>query len=94
MDMRRIVLHPQTWAKLQRIARRCRDADTRVRYLIVLRADRSHSGRRIARELGCCSATVRQTIRRHQTLGQAGLIDRREDNGQSKADTFYADTMA
>lgn len=94
MDTRRIVLHPRTRAKLQCRARRCRDADTRVRYLIVLRADRGHSGKRIARELGCCCATVSRTIRRYQTLGEAGLIDRREDNGQAKADTLYARTVA
>lgn len=94
MDTRRIVLHPRTREKLKRKARRCRDADTRVRYQIVLRADRSHSGKRIARELGCCCATVSRTITRYQALGEAGLIDRREDNGQPKADTLYAQTVA
>ena len=94
MDTRRIVLHPRTRAKLGRKARRCRDADTRVRYLIVLRADRDHSGRRIARELGCCCATVSRTIGRYETLGEAGLVDRREDNGQAKADDLYARTVA
>ena len=86
MDTRRIVLHPRTRAKLEREARRCKDADTRVRYLIVLRADRGHSGKRIARELGCCDATVSRTIIRYQTFGEAGLADRREDNGRAKAD--------
>jgi transposase len=94
MDTRRIVLHPQTRAKLERNARRCQDADTRVRYLIVLRADRGHSGRRIARELGCCPATVSRTIGRYESLGEAGLIDRREDNGRAKADDPYARTVA
>ena len=94
MDTRRIVLHPQTRAKLKRKARRCRDADTRVRYLIVLRADRGHSGRRIARELGCCCATVSRTLARYEALGEAGLVDRREDNGQAKADDPYARTVA
>ena len=94
MEQRRIVLHPQTRGKLQRTARRCKDADTRVRYLIVLRADRDHSGKRIARELGCCGATVSRTLARYRTLGEAGLIDRREDNGQAKADDLYARTVA
>lgn len=94
MDTRRIVLHPQTRAKLKRKARRCKDADTRVRYLIVLRTDQGHSGKRIARELGCCCATVSRTIARYETLGEAGLIDRREDNGQAKADDLYARTVA
>jgi len=94
MDTRRIVLHPRRRAKLQNKARRCRDADTRVRYLIVLRVDRGHSGKRIARELGCCGATVSRTIGRYETLGEAGLLDRREDNGQAKADALYARTVA
>ena len=94
MDTRRIVLHPQTRAKLQRKAKRCKDADTRTRYLIVLRADRGHSGKRIARELGCCEATVSRVIARYEAFGEAGLIDRREDNGQAKADDLYAQTVA
>jgi transposase len=93
MDTRRIVLHPRTREKLQRKARRCRDADTRVRYLIVLRAGDGHSGKRIARELGCCDATVSRTLDRYETLGEAGLIDRREDNGDRKADAAYAQTV-
>ena len=93
METRRIVLHPQTRAKLRRHARRCQDADTRVRYLIVLRADAGHSGKRIARELGCCDATVSRTLGRYAALGGAGLIDRREDNGNRKADELYGQTV-
>lgn len=94
MDTPRVVLHPRTRAKPRRNARRCRDADTRARYLIVSRADQGHSGKRIARELGCCCATVSRTTRRYETVGEAGLIDRREDNGQAKADDLYARTAA
>lgn len=93
MDTRRIVLHPRTRVKLQRRARRCRDADTRTRYLIVLRADLGHSGKRIARELGCCDATVSRTLCRYEALGEAGLLDRREDNGSPKVDELYAQTV-
>ena len=93
MDTRRIVLRPQTRKKLKRKTRRCKDADTRVRYLIVLRAGEGHSGKRIARELGCCDATVSRTLDRYETLGEAGLIDRREDNGSRKADELYAQTV-
>ena len=92
MKARRIILHPRTRAKLERTARRCRDADTRMRYRIVLRADRGHSGKRIARELGCCCATVSRMLRRYERFGEAGLIDRREDNGSPKVDDLYAQT--
>lgn len=93
MKPRGIVLHPRTRAKLERKARRCRDANIRVRYRIVLRAGQGHSGGRIARDLGCCTATVSRTLDRYGSLGEAGLIDRREDNGQTKADPAYAQTV-
>ena len=94
MVTRRIVLHPRTRAKLQRDAKRCRDADTRVRYRIVLLSDQDWSGRRIARALGCTASTVSRTLSRWARYGQAGLIDRREDNGQRKAHELYARTVA
>jgi transposase len=94
MVTRRIVLHPRTRAKLQRDARRCKDADTRVRYRIVLLSDQNWSGKRIAKALGCTASTVSRTLSRWQLYGQAGLVDRREDNGQTKADDLYAQTVA
>ncbi len=94
MVTRRIVLHPRTRAKLQRDAKRCKDADTRVRYRIVLLSDQSWSGKRIVKALGCTPSTVSRTLSRWESYGQAGLIDRREDNGQTKADDWYAQTVA
>jgi transposase len=89
MKARTIVLHPQTRAKLKRLARRCRDADTRVRYLIIVRSSEGWSGKRICRALGCSASTVTRTLDRWEALGEAGLIDRREDNGDAKADESY-----
>ena len=94
MVTRRIVLHPRTRAKLQGEAKRCKDADTRIRYRIVLLSDQRWSGKRIAKALGCTPSTVSRTLSRWQRYGQAGLIDRREDNGQTKADELYAQTVA
>lgn len=93
MGTRRIVLHPRTREKLQRATKRCRDADTRVRYLVVLRAAEGWSGKRIAKALGCCPATVSRTLDRWEGYGEAGLVDRREDNGTTKADDLYAETV-
>ena len=93
MRTRRIVLHPQTRAKLQRAARRCTDADTRVRYLIVVRSGEGWSGRRIAKALGCCGSTVSRTLDRYEAYGEAGLLDRREDNGRPKAGDLYVETV-
>ena len=93
MRTRRIVLHPQTRAKLERLARRCTDADTRVRYLIVVRSSDGWSGTRISTALGCAASTVSRTLGRYEAFGEAGLLDRREDNGQAKADPAYVDAV-
>ena len=90
---RRVVLHPRTRAKLERECRRCRDADTRVRYRIVLLSNQGWSGKRIAKALGCTPSTVSRTLSRWDRYGRSGLIDRREDNGQTKADALYAQTV-
>lgn len=93
MKARKIVLHPQTREKLQRAARRCKDADTRVRYLIVVRCSQGWSGKRICVALGCSASTVSRTLDRYEALGEAGLVDRREDNGQALAGPGYVDAV-
>jgi transposase len=93
VQTQRIVLHGQTRNKLRRAARRCKDADTRTRYRIVLMAAEGHSGAAIARGQGCCDSTVSRTLERFELYGEAGLVDRREDNGQTKADEAYAQTV-
>jgi transposase len=93
MKARTIVLHPQTREKLKRLARRCKDADTRVRYLIVVRSSEGWSGPRIRTALGCSTSTVTRTLDRYEAFGEAGLVDRREDNGKAKADEGYADVV-
>jgi transposase len=89
MNARRIVLHPQTRAKLKRRAQCCREALLKTRYLIVLRAAEGWSSRKIAKALSCSNSHVSRTLDRFEELGEAGLVDRREDNGQAKADASY-----
>ena len=93
MKTRRIVLHPRTRKKLDRLSKRCKDADTRVRYLIVLRSADGWSGKRITKALGCSASTVSRTLDRWEAYGEAGLVDRREDNGATKADELYVATV-
>jgi len=93
MGTRKIVLHGQTRKKLRRVARKCKDADTRVRYLIVLRASEGWGGRKISKALGCSASTVSRTLDRWEGYGEAGLLDRREDNGQAKVNALFADTV-
>ena len=94
MKARTIVLHPQTRGKLQRLGRRCKDAALKVRHLIVLRSGDGWSGRRICNALGCCRSHVSRTLDRWEQFGEAGLVDRREDNGQRKADEAYVAAVA
>lgn len=88
-----IVLHHKLRSKLRRKAASIRDAATRVRYLIVLHADQSMPKSQIARAAGCCRQTVDRVINRYCELGEAGLLDRREDNGQAKVTTHYLSTL-
>jgi transposase len=64
-----------------------------VRYLVVLRSADGWSGKRITTALGCCASTVSRTLDRWEAYGEAGLVDRREDNGTTKADDLYAETV-
>lgn len=88
-----IVLHPRTRERLRRRMNRCGDAHLRCRLLIVLHADAGLPKTHIGRACGCARSTVDRVIDRYQAFGDAGLIDRREDNGQRKADTFYCSTL-
>jgi transposase len=93
MKSRRIVLHGRQRERLLRLARRCRDAELRVRYLIVIHSAEGWSIARIARSLGCSESTVSRTRRRWLKGGEAELIDRREDNGEAKVDERYIETV-
>jgi transposase len=64
-----------------------------VRYLIVLRSADGWSGKRIRQALGCSPSTVSRTLDRWEAFGEAGLVDRREDNGTAKADEWYVATV-
>ena len=86
----RVVLHGRTRKKLGRKCGKAKDARLRTRYLIVLRAADGWAGPRIAGALGCGEATVSRVLARWEAWGEAGLVDRREDNGQPKADERYA----
>lgn len=81
-----IVLHPRTRQRLLRKALRCKDADMRTRLLIICHSADGRGRPWIAQALGCCKTTVSRVRQRWRVAGEAGLVDRREDNGQTKAD--------
>ena len=70
--------------QLLRAAHRCRDALLHRRYLIVLHRAEGWSYLQIARALRCSTSTVAFVVRRFLEAEEAGLIDRREDNGRRK----------
>lgn len=85
-----VLLRPQR-CHLARAARKAKDALMRTRYMIVLHSSTGKSQREIAQMLGCSVSTIKRTRSRWRESGEAGLIDRREDNTTPvKADESYA----
>ena len=86
-----IVLPRPQRRRLLRAARKTSDANLRTRYMIVIHSAHGKSQRQIAAMLGTSVSTVKRTRTRWRGLGEAGLIDRREDNAPArKADDAYA----
>ncbi len=89
MNVRRIVLGTWRRRKLNDEVRWAVDARYRTRCLIVLHADEGHKPAAIAAMLACSRSHVSQTQRDFHREGLLALVDRREDNGQRKADESY-----
>lgn len=79
---------------LERAASGCSDAALRTRYLIVLRSAEGWGRGRVARALSCSEALVSKVRKRWKAEGMAGLIDRREDNGDRKATEDFVRCVA
>lgn len=69
--------------------RKCRDASLRMRYLIIVNLinGRSVKGTQAALQVG--RSTVYAVAKRFREHKEAGLVDRREENGQRKLDERY-----
>jgi transposase len=61
--------------------------------LAVLKCSEGLSQQAAAEHLGCSPSTVSKACRRFASEGLSGLVDRREDNGQIKADEAYGATL-
>lgn len=72
--------------RLQRLDRKTRDADLRVRCRIVLKVAQGLSARAAAREVGCVPSTAARIVAGFLALGEASLLDHRSENGQRKVD--------
>jgi transposase len=76
----------------RRIAKKLRatdDAALVARYLIVVNLDEGWSPTEVAKILHLSRTTVYRVAWRFRDCGEAGLIDRREDNGETKVDEAY-----
>lgn len=67
----------------------CREARLRTRYLIVLTLADGHSPSETARRVKVARSTVYRVADRFREVGEAGLVDRREENGELKLDEDY-----
>ena len=74
-------------AKLIRRMRKCRDAGLKTRYLIIVNLFR-RSVTQTAAALHIARSTVYRVAERLRQFGEWGLLDRREDNGESKLSAY------
>lgn len=86
-----IVLHLRYSVKerLRKNLSRCRNAQLRLRYLMILNVVSGRSARTTAEVLKVHNTTVYRVVERFRRYGEAGLIDGRSDNGTAKLDEDY-----
>ena len=87
----RLSLDRPTRRRLLRLARKTRDAYLRVRCWVVLKVSLGMSCAEAARAQGCAPSTAARIVARFAAYGEAGLLDRRSENGNRKVD---ADVLA
>ena len=89
--MSRIVvrLERRVKLKLRRMRRETKDKALALRCQIVLLAARGRPRGDIAESVGYSVSWVNRVVARFAELGEAGLLDRREDNGLLKLDEWY-----
>jgi transposase len=75
--------------RLEKKVRSCDDARLKTRYLIILNLADGMRPSQVARSQKVSRDTVYRVASRFRELGEAGLVDRREDNGQTKVDEVY-----
>lgn len=75
--------------RLLKTVRKCQDARLKTRYQIVLNVVEGRSASDTATALGVAASTVRRVVARYAEAGEAGLVDRREENGPCKLSEEY-----
>jgi transposase len=75
--------------RFRKKVRQSKDAKLARRYLIIINLDEGATVAETARALGISESTVRRVCRRFSEHGEAGLVDRREENGNAKLNEQY-----
>lgn len=75
--------------RLLKQMRKCRDAQMKTRYLIILTLADGRSPSETSRVTKTARSTVYRAAERFREAGEAGLVDRREENGECKLDDEY-----
>ncbi len=75
--------------QLARLGRRCGDADTAVRFLIIARLGRGERSPEVADALEIARSTVVRTATSFAEKGIDGLFDKRRHNGTPKVDAAF-----
>ncbi len=86
------ILPKLQWIDKERLVermRRCRDARLKGHYLIIVNLINGRSLTETAAVLSIDRSTVCRVAQRFREQGEAGLLDRREDNGDLKLDKDY-----
>jgi transposase len=84
-----IRLEHRVKVSLRRLRRQTPDKGLAMRCQIVLLVAKGRSRPLTAEAVGCSVSWVNRVIGRFDQFGIAGLMDRREDNGQEKLDEHY-----
>jgi putative transposase len=75
--------------RLVRQMQDCNDAGMKMRYLIVITLAEGSTPTQTAQRLKVARSTVYRVAARFEEFGEAGLVDRREENGDHKLDEDY-----
>jgi transposase len=79
--------------RLRRVRQKTRDKGLAMRCQIVLLRSSGLTREKVAQAVGCSVSWVDRVWRRFVTSGEAGLLDRREDNGVVKLDESFLATL-
>lgn len=86
------ILPELRWCDKERIrkeSRRLKDAALKTRYLIIVNLMNGRTVGQTISALQVCRSTVYGVAKRFREHGEAGLVDRREGNGERKLDEAY-----